>query len=657
MPNRSLWTLLALTLYIPSLAGSAALSERLWLTDSEWNERRAKILKSELVDLVEAAQTEAARAFKVRKVESLEDRRAFVRRLETLTVSVAFNDSRAQAEEAAAISLELLRYETSDLGKASIALNVVVAYAFTRHLLKPATRQRLASAIRDYGLSFATIGKGNPDNPFNNWWGVTRSAAGLCLLATLPSFPEVEAPLRNERERVASYLLNYGDGGHYYEGTGYGIYAFSQWGPFALACRASLGVDIAENAPGIQKMGVNVHSLTVPGPQVEGDERLRLGRRVFWNDDGSNFPSPSIASLYFPFSNALDQIALLGSYNRIGGNAGDRTYLEIDDSHGHALWTLLYYPLGAEPPNYGEGLNRNLFDHKNGLAVFRDRFQDKNDSVFAVYAKSFHGGGHEQQDAGSFRFLSLGTSWAHAGGQAKPQAHYQNVLLKNGIQYDRTNRYQARAGKVSYYAPTENGGSISVDLGAVYGTARVRRHFAIRYAPTPGLRAVIGIWDEIIEKSEEQNEWSWSMCFQQSLQLDTGSGRFTLTDPTSGATLSGWFSEQHEIESHEGPPSSRTFSSGFQRDYPGARYLTAHSPESSKGFFTVLVLHEGEQPKLVFQGDGKERRAIINDEVTLSIDQSKWYLGPLRIQLSDSAQPIAALSGPTQAEIANMPRD
>ena len=313
----------------------------------------------------------------------------------------------------------------------------------------------------------------------------------------------------------------------------------------------------------------------------------------------------------------------------------DSTALRIESGHGNPMWTLLYYPIDPPAVAYGEGLPLAWIDRRSGLAVFRNRYQDSNDILFAVYAKSFHGGGHEQFDAGSFRFLGLGSSWAHAGGQAKPEAIYQNVLLRNGKQVDQKRERAPRTGKVIYFAPQEQGGMVSVDVSHVYGTGRVRRHFAIAFDPLPGVAAVAAIWDEIADRDQPASAWQWSLCYEPSLELalDPNARRFQLLRSAPSASLHAHFGTPAalELQAGHGPPTERTFSEGRRQAYPGARYLTAATRDDDPGFCTVLTLQDGAPPAVRFEGSGTACTAIVAESLRIRLDRSKWFQGPLRI--------------------------
>lgn len=615
----------------------------IWISRETWSRRLARLRSHGLWALVTEAGRVRTSLEHLRPDPNVTDHAGIQQGrlyLQSLAVCAACgDDAKAAATAYHWIQAELQRPNHSDLGRAASAVAAVAASAACRDFWPHTEAMAIDKLLFDYGKAFNEIQNGNPDNPFNNWWGVTHSAAALCFLAALETIPEAEAEMNREAEKLASYLLNYGDAGHYYEGTGYGLYSFCQWAPFALAYSHRNGQAYAPFAHGCRNMGRLLCTLTVPTAdnesRAEDDTAAKLGRRVFWNDDGGSFPDPHVASLLLPIGMENSK-ALHGCLNRICGLQGDRSILRLSESHGHALWSLMFHPLEETAPSYGEDMPKTQLDQKNGLVVFRNRYKDGDDCVFAVYAKAYHGGGHGQEDAGSFRFMGLGSSWAHAGGQAKPQAVYQNVPLLGGSERVKPAKKHPGTGKLLYYAPNEtSGGSVSVDISQLYPVPRVRRHFALTYDPVPGVDALLGIWEEIINPDAPDTQWHFPLCFESHLQLDLlpDKRHFRLQCPTSSASMSGFYSpcDGFSFEEGQGPPSSRTFSSGKKVDYPGARYLKAGVRGGNLNLLTLLILHRKDLPDICFSGSGLETKAHLGKVLTLSLEASRWTPLPLRV--------------------------
>jgi hypothetical protein len=619
--------------------------DRIWISDDAWQARRVAILESPLRQLVDdALRVEAETATLVvdpQRGFSLEEIPTAVLRLKALTVSASCLRDPDSCRAAAHLIKALLRTSgRSDLGRASAALHASVAYAFCHDLWEDAERLAIERLFHAYGKQFQQIGRGNPDNPFNNWWCVTHSGAGLCFLIAQRSQPSAALSLDRELQHVSSFLGNYGDAGHYYEGIGYSLYSSSHWMPLALAAKHLWDRDLAAHAPGARQVGRNLCTLLTCDPPHSTPSRPP--RRLIWNDDGGGAPPADLATLLLPMSDG-DQDAMHAVLNRIYFGSEEGTGFQIGSGHGHPMWTLLYYPLSPPEVAYGVGLPLTWIDRRTGLVVFRNRYCDGDDVLFAVYAKSFHGGGHEHFDAASFRLLGLGASWAHAGGQAKPEAVYQNVLLRNGQQTDLDREPAPRTGKVVYFAPHARGGSVSIDAGPIYGVGRARRHFAVAFDSHPDIVAVVAIWDEIIDREAQPSQWQWSLCFDQPLELTlpTAQHGFLLRDPLTSASLQGQFGIPESVAIHnaQGPPTKRTFSEGRQQAYPGARYLTATGKDPEAGFFTVLTLQRQTPPEVRFAGASPDRIAVIADALEVRLDRSQWFQGPLRI-LSLPVDPI-----------------
>lgn len=525
----------------------------------------------------------------------------------------------------------------SDLAQAFCSMQIAIAWDFGRFAWSEAERAEVAGILQERAWASDDVHDGNPDNPFNNWWGVTHASAGLCALAVHDYFDDMPGRICRQVERIRTYLLNYGDRGYYYEGTGYGNYAMSHWGPFVLAARNVAKLDPADISPGIARMPATTCALTVAHrrrPDSTEDEPANdIGMRLFWNDDGGQSAGPGFLGLYFALAEEGDRRALRWMFDHFCGESGDRSWLRPELL---SLWVPLFYPwdqLAAEPAGT---FPRTLIDNRTGLMIFRQRFQDADDAVLGLYAKSYHGGGHWHDDAGSWRFAALGTMWATCGGQAKPQPWFQGCLLKDGTKGPGG---KARGlGKVWYFAPREDGaGSASVRLNNAYEVPRVDRHFAVDYSGSGGAPVVLAIYDRIWD--QEESEWAWTMCFSRHLEFEAAPeiNGFRLHDPDTHATLQASFGSPRNatVQAHVGEATTRTFSGGGVRHYPGARYVTVLSAGERINFFCVLTVQRGEAPEVNFTGEDLDLAAKVGD-LHIALDHLRWSEGPLRITPSQT---------------------
>lgn len=618
---------------------------RLWTDRRAWRRRLARLPGSPLEEVARAAVA-AAEAQPLLPLPEEDVERASLEEtplVEILDASLAAHLATAQPAHAHRAVRAALRWSEacprSDLGKAAQAQWCAAALDLAGGAVPPAEALLLAERLRDLVEAFAHQSRDNPDNPFNNWWAVTHSARGLAARAAEPFFPGLAPAFADAAERVRSYLGHYGDGGHYYEGTGYGLYALSHWGPFLLAARRA-GLDLAALSPGLSRLPRLVSALTVPTPRqsdcLEQDPAVYgLGRRAFWNDDGGNAPPPALQVLLCALADPSDRGPLRWTFDRLAGHLGDRGWLRPGQG---LLWSLLFYPLETPAADPAAAWPAFLADQRHGLAVFRDRYAGPDDCVFAAYARSWHGGGHRQDDAGSFRFLGLGGEWAQAGGQAKPEPWHQSAIVVDGRQAGPGDREGPPTGKVSYLAPSADGrgGSVSLRLAGVYDVTRVDRHFAVRYpdaASGGGVSAVLGLADQLWDKTERT--WAWTFSYGRDLLFQPWpeENGFLLRHPASGSSLAVRFRHPAALafEDRAGPPSQRTYSSGHLRHYPGTRWVQAEVRALRVDFLAVATLQRGDPPPLSWLGQGLDARAAVAG-CTLLFQRGRWFDGPLRLQ-------------------------
>lgn len=623
-----------------------------WFHPYQWAERRAALRESILWCLVDKARPVANADHTQTADPNRSAQAALQHRLRAISVVAACEEDAATANLAPPLIEAILDLQPSDLGRAAIAQTAVCAFVTCSEFWPVPTQQRIAERLFSYGKQFATIQDGNPDNPFNNWWGVTHSGAGLCFLAALHHFPEALPFLEHECACVASYLQNYGDNGHYYEGTGYGLYSLANWAPFLLAVHHARNLDLSLFTPGIHRIPEILIALSAPFPTINdstqptASARQRLGQRVFWNDDGGGFPSPHLASILIALAPPAQRDAIHAAINHFCGPQGDNAYLELDFEHGHPLWTLFFYPLESPRANYGDNLPRSLIDQRTGLTVLRDGYHGPKDTIFACYPKAYHGGGHTQQDAGSFRLISLGRSWIHAGGQAKPQAVFNNVPFPDDHHALRCAPAQSQTGKVAFFGPNcainpiARGGSLSVDLSDIYAVPRLRRHFAVAFFPIPDFVVLVALLEEIINPNDARR-WTFPICHQADLIpeiLNDQNLAWQLSDPNANWRMSTWVDSQHtpvDFELFNGPNSHRTFANGTAVEYLGARCILASTTASNLNLLTLFAIHSCKAPPVTFQTDPNGLpSATIGPYIRVHCQHSRWFNGPLRISSS-----------------------
>lgn len=683
---------------------------RLLLTAAEMEGRRARFAAAARIP--DSDPDTAALFAKVLETASLprpaswpEDREQVQHkwRVQALTVAYALTGEERWALEAYRDLRDLLAGEAySDLGQSARSIVAALAYDWCFPAWSEAERREVAQWLGQTVRGFRRISDGNPDNPFNNWWGVTHSAAGICALSVLGDIEGMEEELARCRARVKLYLCNYGDAGYSYEGPGYGSYAAQYWALYAILER-KFGTDLFEWNPGARHFAETLCALAVMGsrkpawyrerkeqgsgeeePLPEGASFFLGGSRLLcWNDANHAFPNEGEVACFFGLVPPEKTEALRWFYDRGAGRLGTGTFYPT--SLGWAMGFALYPEPGFPRSDSFSGppqvpFATRLFDRRMGLVLFRNRYRDHDDIVFGAYAKAYHGGGHEHDDVGSFRFFGLDAAWSVGGGQAKSARIYQSMLLRNmpddpfapgaaaaAIAAGRPQAGPSRLGKVLFYEPGARGGSVSLRLKEAYGTLLTDRHLAFRYAETEErggadseggagsaafsrqsgensgkLHALLGIADHILERSEEASRWTFSLCYENGLELtlEPEANGFTLFAPWSGASLVARFGgEKARFRALESPASRRTFSNGKSITYPGSKIVTATwEPVSGatgpveRLFLAAFALYRGREkpPEIAFSGEGKNQEAVV-EGFRLALDQSRWLTGPLRI--------------------------
>ncbi len=611
---------------------------RLWITPEALAARRRQFNAGPLADAVQSWRAEGERLLQGDCDEAgapLFERKLRMERAVDLcaTLYLATGEpSYARAAVDGALRNTTLGID-SCLGRAAQAKRCAIALDTCGAAADPASTMELVAKTAELARDFVNISQGNPDNPFNNWWGVTHSAEGLAALAALPYDASLRGIFEAAAEKVRFYVSHYGEHGHCYEGTGYGQYAFSHWAPFVLAARHAAGSDLVGEYVGIARMGALIAAMTVALPHradaLGADAPEKLGRRIFWNDDGGNGGFTGIGMMHFALTDARYRSSLRGFCDSLHGDHGDGAYKEAQTD---LLWTFLYYPLdtAAEPPE--ATLPLSPADFRTGLAVFRNRYRDSDDCVFGAYAKNWHGGGHAHDDAGSFRFVGLGGEWAQNGGQAKFGPENQCAILVDGRQ--KPKGWPTVPGKILYHAAyPAGGGAVSLRLDKTYNVARLDRHFAVDYSGKLGCEAIIAVHDRLWDK--EEREWTWTLCLGPGTEFEAkpGGGGFILRRPASDAVLDAAFLQPQPVtvELVEGPASERTFSNGAHRVYPGVRHVRASVRAKQTEFLVVFSLCRGKVPPWT-RTERNDVVAAACGDVEIALEMSRWHEGPLRIQ-------------------------
>jgi hypothetical protein len=476
-----------------------------------------------------------------------------------------------------------------------------------------AARQEVAALLVQIAHTLATFDA--PAAGQNNHQGITQGTRALCDLAVAAEVPGVQADFASGQSKLFDYLSDYGDQGWYHEGFGYLTYASTFWAPALLAMQNVTGEKLFDGSfAHLAHVPHTYYTAVVPRPVQDDDGVSRFGTKLSWNDDLQSIDGVGM-NLMFGYAPREELGALRFLWERLIGQQGSQSY---GRGTGGLVWGILYYPSDVPEQDPNSIWPRTVVDTKQGAALFRNRFHDAGDITLGVYAKQFgflHI--HSQNDAGSWRLLGLGGGWSVGGGEAKPNAAYQSVVVMRapsmppiGVPLDTPlpAGYQdpvestTGTGKLTGFAARDDGsGSVVVDLTANMRVPVAQRAVAVDYSGMSGAPAVVAFRDRYAAKQEQA--WDWTLCIDNTdtVQLEPARNGFTITSP-AGATLVVRFAPGATLDFAvmHGPPTGRVFESGRQTEYAGATYVRATQLGLEAAFDAVLTLQQGTAPPVTF---------------------------------------------------------
>lgn len=278
---------------------------------------------------------------------------------------------------------------------------------------------------------------------------------------------------------------------------------------------------------------------------------------------------------------------------------------QIDDARNGLLFSLLYYPQSSQPRNPAEAGWLNYHDPEQGVAVFRNRFQDSTDVVFTLSATARRVRGHQGPDTHAWRLLGLGVPWVIGGGRTGA-THLQTNLYPDSAATPRKSTQET--GTLIDYGFRPAGG-YAISAGSCLGVIDHLRKTQVDYSPETGCAAAF-----LLQESS-QNGRRWRIQTPEFNAFEALKDGYLLTAP-NGATL------RVKVLAPDGKPEIR---SGLHRYggetvnlNPGIRYAGKAYPNSRwidvacEGGLTVLI---------TLQEAGKEHPAV------RAVSTGGWQLG------------------------------
>ncbi|MCD8482730.1 MAG: hypothetical protein LR015_08740 [Verrucomicrobia bacterium] len=413
------------------------------------------------------------------------------------------------------------------LNKTQGSLAVAIAYDLCFHAW-PEDYRRLISrelAIQGrmqldaWGVEYPTQGRAN------NWRGIRFAGAGIALLASdephltthqLAQFNEQGINpmsrysdmhgidprwIQTSYELVAAYLFSgltndFSARGQNLEGQGYVLYPWRLIAPFLLSLERLAGMDIRLDRPAVgwNTQLIATGAVTIPTRLSPLPDRYALGLRPDLSNDNPDYTTQGSMALSFPFLSGDRLAGFRWHYDRVAGELGVGDY-ELE--WGGATWGFLYYPEFIEPMNPAQAWGLTLFDRPTGTVVFRNRFEDQDDAVLMLTARSRGVSNqiHFGADISSLRIIGEGGFFTTGSGRSTQVAGQSNVLRSSATTV--SDNRNTPPGIISYLQLRDNGsGSVTIQGSATTVSQHTRR-VLVDYEPdASGVTAVYLVADD-----------------------------------------------------------------------------------------------------------------------------------------------------------------
>lgn len=477
------------------------------------------------------------------------------------------------------------------LSRAYMLRGVAIAYDLTKsspvwngHLGGGTVDDRVYVSQKLHAMGDSLIASGGSGyNHSNNWRAVRYSAAGLAYLATdEPVASSGSNSVQNAYNQVRGFFSNQLttsslSNGWIYEPINYATYPAAFWGVFHQAANRhdpTLNLMSDETVPGIRHHLASVIFSVIPIDKGDAYVGQTFGLVPDWGNGHTSYRPEGSAGLGLTANAAPEYLpAMIWMYDHTVGAMGDQTWDATDRYMG--LFSILNYPADVQAADPAEILGLTYYDPVNGMSMFRNRFQDKNDLLAGVQAKHrIVAQNHNGPDLNGFRIIGLNTVWATGGGNQNP-AGQTTVFPVDPAQASYANSVGTTVANEFF---DDGSGWVIVD-GTNVGTLNHRRRFVADYSNQTGAEAVYIVADT----SDNGQYWRLNTGAMNSVQPDDLG--FVITSP-DGHTMHGVVLKG-DVQTMRTGETVR----GYKIAYEGERYDNRWvDMQSDDGTFLVVML-------------------------------------------------------------------
>jgi hypothetical protein len=263
-------------------------------------------------------------------------------------------------------------------------------------------RKKIALAIQNYdggkgpksNEALAEIALSPRHKPQSNHWGPQVGGAGLAIIAIYGD-PGTDTPLLDKyldsvrKNAVRGLTEGFGDGGYFWEHLGPSqIMSDTAFIPYLQAERVAMGMDFI--SPKVNAQWVSLRWVT-DLVSVKGKAEFPLrhpssyGTGEFWKmRDGLSRGGQFVQGMGALASDEQRRAMLWVYNNTVEPDAASRTFDTVSPYPHRAILALVNWPIGAEPVNPEKIVPKARRDTRHDWFVFRNRWQDADDTLVTV---------------------------------------------------------------------------------------------------------------------------------------------------------------------------------------------------------------------------------------------------------------------------------
>jgi hypothetical protein len=462
----------------------------------------------------------------------------------------------------------------SNLGEAGWALTGASILDVVGEMVSDDVKRGAAEALWNLVACLRVPTDGNPHVVTNNWWAVTHGGALCAALAAQriadESVPGYDADAVDwAMGRLKAFCHHFGPTGLYHEGLGYirytCIFLFS-----AVMAAKSQGIgDLLVMFPNLRLTLSSLYAATALRTYQDDSigSEPKFGASLSWNDMGTGSGICVVDHIGLAIAPEAQRASLKAWFDRLSGP--EAPIPSLGTHHGCIPIAWAFHPLGLECPDEIR-LPREVIDSRQGLWIWRNRYQDEGDIVFGLYAKATHAGGHAHRDAGSLRLEAFGSDWIAGPGQARTGREGQTVAFP--AEGDPPAK---QLGSLNFQESHSDGLLAGMELRQVSGCYH-ERYVSLKTCPGGNVALALAVADLVDDHVERDWHWTWTYSAGLEGLLDEdGAGVRLVRADGMAAWIRFLEAKPGSLEILELPESRRTFSGGRKDTYKGKPYIRA----------------------------------------------------------------------------------